>query len=163
MRAYDEEVNTRRPTTSTAGRVMPALLAAAVVSIVLGIVGMHALNTHGVMSDADHATMTSPMTGQGTGAHGDLAAGTSDLGGVAGAVAAPPVGDNGHHPGSMVMLCVAILAAVAGALLLLLLGLLRIPRVRAHLLATPVALHRWATARLGTGPPPVWEFSVIRC
>jgi len=80
MRAYDEEVNTRRPTTSTAGRVMPALLAAAVVSIVLGIVGMHALNTHDVMNNSDHATMTSPMTG----AHADMSAGpvTTDPAGV---------------------------------------------------------------------------------
>ena len=63
----------------------------------------------------------------------------------------------------MVMLCFAMLAATAGALLLLLLGLHRKPRVRAHRLVVLTTVTRWVTARLGTGPPYVWQFSVIRC
>lgn len=145
---------------------MPALLTAAVVSIVLGIIGMHALSTHGVMGTTDHSTMTSPVTSPMTGAHDDMSAGP--LTGAAReadagmASTAPDSGDR-HHMGSMVMLCVSMLAAAAGALLLLFLGLRRKPRVWAHRLAVPITVTRWVTARLGTGPPYVWNFSVIRC
>lgn len=62
----------------------------------------------------------------------------------------------------MVMLCVAMLSVAAGALLLVLLALRRRPRLREHRPAR-TALLRPLTARLGTGPPPVWEFSVVRC
>lgn len=150
-----------RPTTSTLSRALPALLAAAVVSIVLGIIGMHALNTHGVTGSTDH-TMTSPVTSPMTGAHADMSSDMSaspDTGNPAGLV---PDGGNGSDMGSMVMLCFAMLAATAGALLLLVLGVRRMPRVWAHLPA-PTIVTRSVTARLGTGPPPAWEFSVIRC
>ena len=149
---------------------MPALLAAAVVSIVLGIVGMHALSTHGVVGATDHSTMTSPATGPMTGSDadmfGDVSTGTVTA--TAGAHAAMPAGPDsgdGHSPGSMVMLCFAMLAATAGALLLLFLGLRRRPRIWAHRPTAPatVTATTWVTARLGTGPPYVWQFSVIRC
>ena len=152
-------MNTMRPRTSTLSRALPALLAAAVVSIVLGIVGMHALNTHGVTGNTDHTTMASPMTGAHAGMSPDMSAGqaTSNPAGL--------VSDDGNGPsmGSMVMLCFAMLAATAGALLLLLLGVRRMPRVWAHLPTAPTTVNRWVTARYGSGPPPVWEFSVIRC
>jgi hypothetical protein len=74
-----------------------------------------------------------------------------------------PDGGDGHNLGSMVMLCFAMLAATAGALLLLLLGLHRKPRVWAHRPTVPTTVSRWVTARRGTGPPYVWQFSVIRC
>ena len=151
-----------RPRPSTLSRALPALLAAAVVSIVLGIIGMHALNTHGVMGNTDHA-MTSPATSPMTGAHADTSVGMSagpETGSPAGSV---PDGGNGPGMGSMVMLCFAMLAATAGAFLVLLLGVRRMPRVWAHLDAAPTTVTGWVTARLGTGPPPVWEFSVIRC
>ena len=67
-------MTTMRPTTtSTPSRALPALLTAAVASIVLGIMGMHALSTHGVtgMGSTDHSTMTSPMTGAHGDAHGE--------------------------------------------------------------------------------------------
>jgi hypothetical protein len=63
----------------------------------------------------------------------------------------------------MVMLCFAMLAAAAGALLLLLLGPRRRPRDWAHRPTAPTTVTRWVTDRLGTGPPYVWQFSVIRC
>lgn len=151
--------------TSIRSRALPALLAAVVVSIVVGIVGMHALNTHGVLGSTDHATMTSPMTSPMTslmtGAHADTSSGMSagpETGSPADVV---PAGDNGPSMGSMVMLCFAMLAAAAGALLFL--GLLRTPRDRAHRPSSASTVVRWITARLGTGPPYVWEFSVIRC
>lgn len=151
-----------RPTTSTPSGSIPALLAAAVVSIVLGIVAVHALNTHGVMSNTDHATITSPMTGS----YADMSAGsaTSDPAGATanGSTAVPDRG-NGHNMGGIVMFCVAMLAAAAGALLLLTLGLRRSPRVWAPLPTAFTTVSRWVTARLEAEPPPVWEFSVIRC
>ena len=146
---------------------MPALLGAFVVSVVLGIIGMHALSTHGVMGTTDHSAMTSPAASPMTGAHGDMS-GASDTDRTAGAAhagmssTAPQKGD-GHSLGSMVMLCFAMLAAAAGALLLLFLGLRCRPRAWAHRLIVPTTVTTWVTARLGTGPPYVWNFSVIRC
>ncbi|VXB27338.1 DUF6153 family protein [Nocardioides sp. AX2bis] len=156
-----------RPTTSTR-RAVPGLLVAVVVSIVLGILGMHALSTHGVMGEADHgghATMdggatSADMPGAATiidpGADPVLepAAGVSDGSGEGG----------GHDMGGMVMLCAAMLAATAAALLLLAaLGTRRTPRFWALLPTAATSTTRWVTSRLGTGPPPVWEFSVVRC
>lgn len=157
-------MNAMRRGADTWSRALPALLTAAVASIVLGIIGMHALSTHGVtgMSVTDHDTMTSPTSG----AHGDMSGGpvmSPATGEHAGMSSTAPDDGGGHSMGSMVMLCFAMLAATAGALLLLLLGLRHIPRVWAHRTAVPTTVIRWVTARLGTGPPYVWSFSVIRC
>lgn len=149
------------PTTST-GRAVPGLLAAVVVSIVLGILGMHALSTHGVMGEADH------------GGHPAMSGMSSDTAAPAGSLVpeADPSGDGsgsgeggGHDMGGMVMLCAAMLAATAAALLLLAaLGTRHTPRFWALLpTAVTTTTTGWVTSRLGTGPPPVWEFSVIRC
>lgn len=151
-----------RPTTSTLSRVLPALLAAVVVSIVLSILGMHALNNHGVVSNTDHANMTS----LGTGSQSDMSAALAISGTVSVTTYVPttaPSGGNGHNIRTMVMLCVAMLAAAAGALLLRTFGLRRTPRVWAHLPTAPTAVAGWVTARPWARPPPVWEFSVIRC
>ncbi|WP_248581094.1 hypothetical protein [Nocardioides sp. InS609-2] len=153
-------MNAMRPTISTVGNVLPALLGAVVVSIVLGIVGMHALNTHGVMSNADHAVMTGEASEH---VAGQMAVTDEAATSVPGAAAATPAGGAGHGLGDMVMLCVAMLAAAAGILLLLLAGLRRIPRTWAHLPAAPTTVPQWFVARLGAGPPPEWEFSVTRC
>lgn len=158
-----------RRTADTVGRVLPALLTAAVAAIVLGIIGMHALSNHGVMGTTDHSTMTSPVTSLLDGAHGDThgstATGpvTSPTTGAHAGMPAGPDGGDGHNLGSMVMLCFAMLAAAAGALLLLFLGLRRKPRIRAHRPGALTTVTKWVTARLGTGPPYVWNFSVIRC
>lgn len=143
-----------RTTTTAADRAMPGLQMAAVVAIVLGIIGMHALNTHGVTSDTDHAAMS--MTAE---AHADMPAhAVSDP--TAAEAGAADRGD-GHDMGNMVMLCAAMLAA--GALILLTVGLRRTSQAWTHLPAAPGAITRWAAARMATGPPPAWEFSVIRC
>lgn len=152
-----------RPSTSIS-RAVPGLLAAVVVSIVLGILGMHALSTHGVMSEIDHATMSGDAGGA-TAIPGDGPA----VGTILDAVADPagdgsaPGGGGGHDMGGMVMHCAAMLAATVAALLLLVLGLRRVPRFWALLPTAVTTTTRWVTSRLGTGPPPVWEFSVIRC
>lgn len=144
---------------------MPALLTAFVASIVLGIIGMHALSTHGVTRTTDHPTMTSAVSSPMTGAHEGMSTSpvTSANAGEHAGLPAVPDGGDGHSLGSMVMLCFAMLAATAGALLLLLLGVCRKPRAWAHRLHVPTTVTRWATAPLGTGPPYVWNFSVIRC
>lgn len=155
-------------TTSTRDRASPSLLAVAVVSMVLGILGMHALNTHGVMSNTDHASMTTAVSTPMSGSATDMSAAplTNVAAGVAGVASLTvPGGGNGHDMGDlgdMVMLCVAMLAAVAGALLVLLRRLRYLPRVWAHL-PGPITVTKRITTRQGTGPPPVWEFSVIRC
>lgn len=155
-----------RPTTSIS-RAVPGLLAVVVVSIILGILGMHALSTHGVMDGADHGGHPA-MSGTGA-----MTSETSDP--AAGLLVDPvvdPVADpaaagagegGGHDMGGMVMLCAAMLAATAAALLLLVLGLRRVPRFWALLPTAVTTMTRGVTSRPGTGPPPVWEFSVIRC
>ena len=165
-------MSTTRPTTST-DRVLPALLAAVAVSIVLGILGMHALSTRGVMSDTDHAAMTGPAPDPVTGTHADRAADPANgpafdpaaAGDGAGAGAGHGAGEGeGHDMGAMVMLCAAMLAATAAAVLILTLGSRRAPRLWAHVpIAAPTTVSWRITSRPGTGPPPVCEFSVIRC
>ncbi|KRE94327.1 hypothetical protein ASG76_13205 [Nocardioides sp. Soil774] len=140
-------------------RAVPALLSSVVASIVLGIIGMHALSTHGVMGSTDHSAMTSPMTGAHDEMSGLLTSPASEAN--AGIVSIAPDSGDGHDMGTMVMLCLAMLAAAA-ALLLVLVGLRRRPRVWAHRHAITTTVTRWAT-RHGTGPPYVWNFSVIRC
>ncbi|MCW2737931.1 MAG: hypothetical protein JWN97_2575 [Nocardioides sp.] len=155
-----------RRVADTVSRALPALLPVVVASLVLGIIGMHALSTHGVLGNTDHSAMTSPVTSPGTGGHGDMSTGSlASLTEVApaGMASTAPDGGDGHSLGSMVMLCFAMLATTAAALLLLLLGLRHKPRVWAHRPTALTSVTRWVTARLGTGPPYVWTFSVIRC
>ena len=156
-------MSTLRTTTSqAAGTLLPVLLAGVVVALVLGIVGMHTLNTHGLMGSTDHATMTmAPEPG------GDVSGEmTATHGGVAGAPAATvdgSEGGTGEGLRHMLMLCVAMLTVAAGALLLSLLALRRHPHTWAQLPTAPTTVTRWVTARLGAGPPPLWELSVVRC
>ncbi len=127
----------------------------AVAAVVLGILGMHALSLHGTA-----ATGASPAGGLHAVSDHTPAEATT-------ATADAPDGehDSGHGGAGhdAVMLCVAMLAAAAG-MLLALAGLRhRAPPVWAEL---PAALALRVTARArpgGTGPPPVWEFSVVRC
>ena len=158
-------MNTMRLAADTVSRGLPTLLAAAVAPFVLGIVGMHALNAHGVMSNTDRSTMAGPLTAPMAGEHGDTSTGpvTSPTVGAHAGMPAGPGSVDGHSLGSMVMLCLTMLAATAGALLLVLLGLRRRPRAWAHRLTAPTTVTRWVAARLGAGPLSVWQFSVIRC
>ena len=75
--------------------------------------------------------------------------------------AAPTAGDRAL--GHMALLCVAMLAAAAGTLLALRFLIRRAPGVWAVLRRAPSRrISGWLTPT-GTGPPPGWEFSVIRC
>lgn len=144
-------------------------LVVAVAAIVLGILGMHALTTHGTSHHPGMSGMTAmpelpgtaPMNSTEsmsvTGHQHATAPYTAAL-----TPATAATGDShGGQTGSMIMLCAVMLAAAASAALLLALRHTTTtwrtipPYVRAVLTRT--------TARRATGPPPVWEFSVIRC
>ena len=153
----------------------PGLLAPVVVAIVLGILGMHGIDAHGVnlqspMTHAAHAaTPTAPvMAGHDPATPGPTV--TSDDVHSAGEVTSsrssesdgPTNGTGGM--GGMVMLCVAMLAGATAALLAVLVRRGRLPRVWA-VLKSPGRMRPVVPAvlRIGTGPPAVWRFSVIRC
>ena len=166
---YDRRVTSIRPRTPV--RVRPGWLAPAVVAIVLGILGMHGVDAHGVnmhgaMAHAEAAatSLVSVMPGHDpvavehggaySTAHTGMTAddhGSGDAGGMSGM-------------SGTVMLCVAMLAGAAAAMLGLLVRRGRLPRVWAVLKS---AGRLWrpkaCVLRVGTGPPSVWRFSVIRC
>ena len=129
----------------------------AVAALVLGILGMHALGLHGVSHGA-------PAPGVSVAPAADSTGTAAEHGAHHGTEAAA---DEGHGPqhgaAEMVVLCAAMLAAAAG-MLLALAGLRhRAPPVWAELRAA-LALRVTSRARPGgTGPPAVWEFSVVRC
>ena len=150
----------------TPGRVRTALLAPAVVAIVLGILGMHGIDAHGVtmhgaVAHAEAATsmvmpVHDPDSVEGGEAHSTPHLETSAAGHNS--------GDAGGM-GGMGMLCVAMLAGAAAALLAVLVRRGSRPKVWAVLKPArrgwhPAPPHVW---RIGTGPPSVWRFSVIRC
>lgn len=151
-------------------QLMFALLAA----VILGILGMHAFARHDSMpmSGSAHRTASAaPVAGmpmehthvasQAGVPAGDRVAGATPLRAAVG-TSVVTVESPGLPMGSMIMLCTAMLLAAAGALLALRLrglvgtgGLPLAPPRR--LLVTRLA------ARVGTGPPYVWEYSVVRC
>lgn len=136
--------------------------------LLAGILGMHALAGHGTPAAA--AAVVAPAPDRHAAHAGTLAPGASHTDDEHGAASAPPVsssshgdpGRSGHGLGGMVALCAAMLAAAALGLLALLVGRLvrRVRLVRPARLVARIQPVRWAR---GTGPPPVWQFSVIRC
>ena len=134
-------------------------------AIVLGILGMHGLSQHGAMpSHADRQLVT---VAPGTSAHTEHVAMNHSghaavAGGQTGATAVA-AGDEGGSVVHMAMLCAAmVLAAAAGVLLVLRLWRLAHATVLG-LKARVQAVRTFASDRLATGPPAVWEFSVVRC
>ena len=118
-----------------------AILLVAAVGVALGIVGMHGVGLHSVVG-ADHGAMAIP------------ASTSHDH---------PPSPDD-HAPDdhAPIGLCIAVLTAAAG-LLLLAFVLARRPT---WLLRRLPSGRAWRMPRHlvpGTAPPPVWEFSVVRC
>lgn len=131
-------------------------------ALVAGIFGMHALGSHGTPGPAARpatdvtsgavASSTAAMTTMTTPGVRDGAASLGDA----------HMAHEGHDTTSMVVLCVVMLAAAAVTLLVLLAGGL----VRALLPDTfaPAAVRARARPWVrGAGPPPEWQFSVIRC
>lgn len=134
----------------------------------LGILGMHGLSQHGATPAGSTpgsitAVSVDPHAAHPAPDHAPVAAG-SGASTLVDANAAGSAAD--HHPGTasdMVMLCAAMILLTAAGVLLAR-RLLRVafrpplslrPQVRVPAFA--------ATARCGTGPPAVWEFSVVRC
>lgn len=136
--------------TGTTARLVTAALGAVVVAIVVGIVGMHALSLDAVPSGGDHAAHAAHA---GTVSMADHPLQETEVG---------PVTGSGHGLHHAAMTCVFMLAA-AGALLLVLLVLRRVPRSWVRSAPAVRSPRRPPLLRVGTGPPPVWEFSVIRC
>lgn len=151
------------------GWVRPGLLAPAVVGIVLGVLGMHGVDAHGVNM---HGVSMPGATAHAEAATSSVAGPAHELvAGHAPARAGTPPGehatgakDDAGGTSGMGMLCVAMLAGVAAALLAL---LVRRGRRRRLWAVLPRAERVWRPAPhvrgVGTGPPPVWRFSVIRC
>lgn len=129
--------------------------------VVLGILGMHSLAHSGPShppTAADAASALTQHMPDGTDAHAAPMR-SSDATQPGRSFGSGPE----HTLGDMVMLCTAMLAA-AGTVLGLLWSIRRNPRLWA-LVAPPVSYvrpSRWL-ARVDTGPPAAWQFSVIRC
>lgn len=175
---YDRSVTTPRLQPLLGARVRPGPLAPVVVAIVLGILGMHGISAHGTdrhgsVTRAATATPAAAVVpdhrsgaAHGTDAHSVGNASGSDAAGsdAAGSDAAGRPAGHAEGTGGMVMMCVAMLAGAAVALLTLLVRRARLPEAWASLgpagrlrVAVPAVL------RVGAGPPVVWRFSVIRC
>lgn len=135
------------------GLIRVVLLPACVAVVVLGILGMHALDHEATM--AEHPGMS--MTDTAGAAVEALAAPV-----VAGAASTPSVSAPEHSMADMMMLCVAMLVAAALGLLLAL-ALRRVARTPSLVDRVRHLVTTLAPQRAGTGPPYVWEFSVIRC
>ncbi|GAA1436137.1 hypothetical protein GCM10009641_34290 [Mycobacterium cookii] len=119
----------------------------------VGILGMHALTLQGPSSEAYAAA-----------AHGDHGAGHGHAHEPA---TSAPVGatsdhGSGQHADHLLMLCAAMLAVAALLLAGLLLRAARPVRLVGAFesLAPAASVRSWMRA---TGPPPAWQFSVIRC
>lgn len=134
----------------------PPVLLLAVAFVLFGILGMHALSNHGVThgSTASTAHDAPAATSAVDDADQHASPGASEHGSTV------PSGD--HHSGmAMTMLCLGLLVGLGGIAFLsrgrsgVLWSLSR------SLAARPLRPRR--TLRLATGPPPVWEFSIIRC
>ncbi|MDT0185945.1 DUF6153 family protein [Microbacterium sp. ARD31] len=127
-------------------------LAALVGLLVAGILGMHALATHGTPAavTASSGNVAVPVAGHAAELHGEA---HRDHEGTT---------TGNHDMGSMVMLCVAMLAAAAVTLLVLLVGGSRGPLLPGAFEPAPVPARapRWVRS---TGPPHEWAFSVVRC
>lgn len=134
-------------------RAVPALLSA----VILGILGMHVLSQHcATFTDEPAAASHSGMAGMVGTTHGE------HVSEPVAAVAAVVTGDADGPAHLGLMLCAFIVLASAIALLLVAV------RGRSHLPSYDVGRARSLVPRLraspgGTGPPPVWQFSVIRC
>lgn len=128
-----------------------------VAAIVLGILGMHGLSVQGAAADPAHPVAT-------TAAHSEAhPGGAHPEGAQSEGVPGPHHGGGSHDMGSMVMLCAAMLAAAAAGLLALRALRRGFPPSWTIARSTPgPRAPAWFTP-VGTGPPPVWRFSVIRC
>ena len=156
-------MSTNGSTSRGLGSLTAAGLVAVVAALVLGILGMHGLSQHGATAHAGPqvaAVAADPHASHPAPDHTPIAAG------AASDSRAPTLGASPSDHGSgadMVMLCAAMLLAAAIGVLIVL-RLLRVVHRAPLSLVPAVRVPTFsATARAGTGPPAVWEFSVVRC
>lgn len=141
-------------------------LAGLVVALVVGILGMHALASHGTPAAPAAASSAMSMPGMTTGHDAAMPSGDLHAARPHDASAAQ-LSDHyssgsGHGMAGMVMLCVVMLAAAGLTLLVVLAaGLLR-PLLPVAFMPAVVRARALQWVR-GTGPPHEWQFSVIRC
>jgi hypothetical protein len=137
------------------------LVSGCLAGVVLGILGMHAFVQHCPDELHSPTAVASSVVGFVADAGPVLAShatARADATGHAAAVGAP---ENGSLCDTLVLCAFLVLGAGAGLVLAL--------RPRAGLTATrwlsrlQAGLPRAPVTRLGTGPPSVWEFAVIRC
>lgn len=157
-------MSTNGPTGRGVRSLTTAGLVAVVAALVLGILGMHGLGQHGATGHGSQlaaAASADPHASHPAPDDGPLAtdaASTAARGPAAGAMS------DGHGSGAdMAMLCVAMLLTAAVGVLLALRLMRLVRRAPPALLPATHVLTLPATARAGTGPPAVWEFSVVRC
>ena len=174
MTTVSTTIGTRRPLRApTAARAASRVgLAVLIAALVVGILGMHALASHGTPAAPAAASNATSLTGTTPHQHSAMpsvgshevhvpAARLHSTNAVTGGAGDPGSG-SGHDMASMVMQCIVMLAAAALTLLALLpVGFLRPLRLAAFLPAD--VLERTFQWVRGTGPPSVWQFSVIRC
>lgn len=144
----------------------PGLLTLLIAALVAGIFGMHGLvagvgcsATESSVPAGDRATASSP--GMAAMGHASAATGPMTVK-DAPSLTASPVHAGCLDMGGMLMLCIAVLTAAAGALL----ALLALRRLKCAWLRAPRldgTIVRRLLDYIGAGPPPAWEFSVIRC
>ncbi|HEU4338085.1 MAG TPA: hypothetical protein VFR45_12275 [Nocardioides sp.] len=155
---------------------LPPLVAA----LLVGILGMHALASHGTPTAAAapaSSVAATSTTGMPTAHDEAMAAGTSHAGHDHAAATshpatpatsttvdpdAAPGHGSGHAMAGMVMLCVVMLAAAALTLLVVLAAALFRPLLPAAFMPAAVRERTFQWVR-GAGPPHEWQFSVIRC
>jgi hypothetical protein len=145
-----------------------AALVALVGAVALGMLGMHGLSRHGELPAGDDRHPFASMTADAA-THAAHAGHVADHIGPAAVMddrtAATTMGadDAGGSVGHMAMLCAAMLLAAPAGLLLA----LRLRRLARGLVLTVESWARTAGAQLparsDSGPPAVWEFSVVRC
>lgn len=126
--------------------------------LVAGILGMHALGGHGTPAAATAVVARTGPDPHAAHEHGAAAS----VPAISAGSTHEGADRSGHGLGGMVVLCAVMLAAAAlGLPALLVVRLVRRVRlVRLARLAARIQPVRWVR---GTGPPPAWQFSVIRC
>lgn len=145
-------------------------LAGLVVALVVGIIGMHALASHGTPAAPVAASSAMSMQGMTTGHQAAVPSNDSHAARPHDASAAQlsdhssagSGSGSGHGMAGMVMLCVVMLAAVGLTLLVVLVAGLFRPLLPVAFMPAAVRVRALQWVR-GTGPPYEWQFSVIRC
>lgn len=150
-------------TSSGVRALSTAPIAAVVGAVVLGILGMHGLSQHGAMpSHVDGQTVAATTSTDSHAGHAaSNAAATVTINQIE--IMTTTTGNAGGSAGHVAVLCAAmVLAAAAGVLLVLRLRR-PAPSTALRVKSDIHAVRHLVSNYMDTGPPAVWEFSVVRC